>query len=348
MITSQIKIDSLKLTFPRNMVQIVDNKFAKEYQKIYVDTGEIDDKTVSLDKHKVDLVKGISSRIALGQWIMGSNISEVVFIQINAKMLRDKYFEGITLNNWKMVYDHIINQQIIYIDERAFLTGWISDIDFAFDFTAKPDELKEVISLLHKKVLPNRYKYVDKPYLRKTNVGIMFNKRAKATPSKPFVKIYHKGLELLYKSDEFGREFLQEIDFKNTARLEVTFKNTRDKKYHGLNNFKEFRDLLELPQKTLEKIVFKAIPQYIMIQEKIQITEEVSPTDRYIIWLINILMKHGYGAAMLHQGLDIFDDKQQKHRVKRKLEKILKEVPDQHLLKKNKRIEGILEQLRIV
>ena len=344
----KINIDSLKLTFPRNLVQIIDEKFAKEYQKIYVESGEIDEKNISLDKHKVDLVKGISSRIALGQWVMGNEVSEVLFIQINAKMLRDKYLEGITWKNWKLVYDHIINQQIIYIDERTFLSGWISDIDFNFDFIATPKLLIETITVLHQKVLPSKWKFVDKPYKRQTNVGIMFNKRAKATPSKPFVKIYHKGLELKYKSEEFAREFLQGQDYENIARLEVTLKNTRDKKYHGLNDFKEFRDLLDLPQKKREQIVFKAIPQYIMVQEKIIITDEVSPTDRYIIWLINILMKHGYGSAMLHQGLDIFEDKQQKHRVKRKLEKILQEVPDQNKLKENKRIEGILEQLRLV
>lgn len=346
-LNNKVKIDSLKLTFPRNLVQIVDEKFAQKYKKIYIETGEIDEESVSLDKHKVDVVKGISSRIALGQWVMGNEQCEVVFIQINAKMLRDKYFDGITLENWKMVYDHIINQQIIYIDERTFLTGWISDIDFCFDFEATPKQLIQVISTLHQKVQPSKYKYVDKPYKKQTNVGIMFNKREKATPSKPFVKIYHKGLELKYHSEEFGREFLKGQEFENIARLEVTFKNTRDKKYHGLNDFKEFRDLLSLNQKTREKILFKAIPQYIMIQEKLIIKDDVSPTDKYMIWMINILMQHGYSSNTLHQGLDIFEDKQQKHRVKRKLTKLLEQFPDQELLNKNAKIDGIFQLLRI-
>ena len=46
---SPIKIDSLKLTFPRNSVQIIDGKFNKEYQKLYIDSGEIEPE-VSLDK----------------------------------------------------------------------------------------------------------------------------------------------------------------------------------------------------------------------------------------------------------------------------------------------------------
>lgn len=359
---SKIKIDSLKLTFPRNSVQIIDEKFAQEYQKIYINTGEIDTESVSLDKHKVEQIKGISSRIALGQWVMGDNINEVLFLQINAKMCRELYFDGINWNNWKLVYNHIMQQRVIYMDERTFLNGMVTDIDFAFDFKATPKELSEVITMLYSKVLPERHKFVSAPFRQKTNVGIQFNKREKATPSKPFIKIYHKGLELQYKSEEFGRTFLtgqkfkevykkknQDVpDWKNTSRLEVTLKNSRDKKYHGLNQLKDMKDLLDLSDKEREKIVFSGLPKYLNRASKIHITDEVSPTDRYIIWMIDLLMKHGYGKAALFQGLDIFEDKQQKHRIRKKLEKIVDAVPDQNKLESNRRIDNILLQLKVL
>lgn len=345
---SNIKIDSLKLTFPRNSVQIIDGKFTKKYHKIYIESGEVDEEHIDLDKHKVEKIKGISSRIALGQWVMGNNINEVLFVQINAKMCRETYFEGITWQNWRKVYNHIIAQQVIYLDERTFLTGMVTDIDFAYDFLATPQELSDLITLTYGRVKPTLHKYVSTPFKQKANVGIQFNKREKATPSKPFAKIYHKGLELSFKSHEFADSFLRGVDYENVARLEVTLKNSRDKKYHVLNRLKDMKDLLDLKKEEKEKIVFSAMPKYLdSIKAKVMQTE-LKPQDAYMVWLMDILTKHGYGKAAFFQGLDIFDDKQKRHRMKVRLEKLLNDIPDQNLLDKNRRIDDLLKQLKII
>ena len=342
-----IKIDSLKLTFPRNAVQIIDGKFAEEYKKIYVKTGEIDEEHINLDKHKIEKIKGISSRIGLGVWQMGAHQNEVLFIQVNAKMLRERYFEGITWDNWTMIYDHIINQGVIYIDQRAFLNGLISDIDFAFDAFSPPKEFIDFITAVYARILPERHKFVSKPFRTATNVGIMLNKREKATPSRPFAKFYHKGLELQYKSEEFARSFLQGQDYENIARLEVTLKNSRDKKYHGLNNLKDMKDLLDMDQKKRQKVVFSAVPKYLHRLDKIQYSDELSPQDKYLCWCLQLLAERGYGKSAFYAGLEIFDNKQQRHRMKKKLEKIIDGIPDQELINKNSRIDDLFQQFKI-
>jgi hypothetical protein len=355
---SLIKIDSLKITFPRGLVQIVDNKLGEEYQRVYVhsgelekrknkDTGEMED-FVNLQKHVVDDTYGIKSRIALGSWVMGNNINEVVFIQVNAKMLRDRYSEGITKDNWKMVYDHIINQQVIYIDERAWLQGMVSDIDFCYDFEASQSELIQSNKMLYSMVLPQLQKFVDVPFSRQTNVGIQFNRREKATPAKPFAKIYHKGTELQFNSVEFYEKFLKDQDFSNVARLEVNLKNSKHKKHHNLIHIKSFEDLLNMKAKEKEKVLFDALPRYVTGITKENISKDLTPNDQYLVWLFNQLMRHGYGKSAFVAGLDIFEDKQQRHRMRKKLNKLFDEIHDQKTLTENTRIDEIFKQLRII
>ena len=339
-----VKIDSLKLTFPRNAVQIIDGKFTEEYKKIYIKTGEIDEEHINLDKHKVEKIKGISSRIGLGLWQMGNQQNEVMFIQVNAKMLRDKYFEGITWDNWEMVYNHIINQGVIYLDHRTFLSGLISDVDFALDGYAEPNLFIDFVTKLYSDVLPERHKFVSKPFRRATNIGIQFNKREKATPARPFAKFYHKGLELQYKSEEFARHFLQGQDYQNLCRLEVTLKNSRDKAYNHLSQLKDMKDLLDLDQKKRMKFVKSAVPKYLHRLDRFVYDDSLSPTDKYISWLLQLLADRGYGKAAFYAGLEILDDKQKRHRMKKKLQRIIDNIPDQELIDKNTKIDDLYTQ----
>ena len=85
------KIDSLKLRIPRHLVEYIDPTFCEEYQRIYINTGMIED-TVSLEKHKVSLVNGISTRIAVMFLLEGGMTKEYIIIQANSKQLKKKYF----------------------------------------------------------------------------------------------------------------------------------------------------------------------------------------------------------------------------------------------------------------
>lgn len=361
----EITIDSLKLTFPRNAVQIIDGKFNQEYQKIYIKTGEIDENHINLDKHKVEKIKGISSRIGLGVWQMGTHQNEVIFIQINAKMLREYYFEGIRWDNWRLVYDHIINQGIIYMDEQTFLSGMVTDIDFAKQRIAEPAIFKDFVTHVYAKVLPDRHKFVSKPFRQQTNIGIQFNTREKATPSRPFTKFYHKGLELEFKSTEFKTNFLDTekyrklggVDFTNFARLEVQLKNSSHKQYHALQDIKDMKNLLDLQaekgkrskehQERLAAFFDNAVPKYLHRLDRVKYDDSLTPVDQYISWLLGLLSDRGYGKAAFYAGLEIFEDKQQKHRMKKKLERIIDNLPDQEVLDKNTRIDDLFTQFKI-
>jgi len=331
---TKVKIDSLKLTLPQSHVQIIDNKLGEKFQRLYLKTGELEKRMapdtgqledhINLQNHIVDETKGIKSRIALGTWTHGTQISKVVYIQINAKMLKSRYDEGINLENWREVYNHIINLRVVYIDERAFLNALISDVDFCHDFKCNPAELIEFTSRLKALVLPNLEKYIYGQWKKNINVGLQFRERSKGTPAKPFIKYYHKGLELFYNSTEFYEEFLKEngVNYKETARLEINMKNSAYKKHHNLLHIKTFIDLLEMKEKEKEKILFSSTKKYINNLEK--------------------------AASNGEAGLQIFDDKQKRHRMNKKLTKLFDEIGDQKTLKENTRIDEIFKQLQLL
>ena len=357
---SLIKIDSLKITFPFSQVQIIDNKLGEEYKRLFEHSGELEtrinletgkfEEFVNLQNHVVDETFGIKSRIAIGTQVHGDNINKVIYVQVNAKMLREKYDEGINNNNWKMLYNHIINLQVIYIDERTWLHGLVSDIDFCYDFEATPAELISFSNRLKTIILPHMVKFLFGQWSKNTNVGLQFRERSKGTPAKPFIKYYHKGLELLYNSVVFYNKFLKdnETDYNNIARLEVNLKNAEHKKYHNLSHIKSFIDLMEITEKQKEKLIFTATPKYVTSLHKDLNNGDLPPMDQYTLWLFKQLMRHGYGKSAFIAGLEIFPDKQQKHRMRKKLFKLFAEIDDQKTLTENTKIDEIFKQLRIL
>ena len=69
--------------------------------------------------------------------------------------------------------------------------------------------------------------------------------------------------------------------------------------------------------------------------------------DKYLCWCLQLLAERGYGKSAFYAGLEIFDDKQQRHRMKKKLEKIIDGIPDQELINKNTRIDDLFTQFKI-
>ena len=336
----KVKIDSLKLRVPKHRCKILSPTFAQEYQKIVCDTGEIDPE-ISLDKHKVHLLNGITTRVAVFHQLSGGMSEEQIIIQVNAKQLGAKYFEGITDKNVKDIYNYIMALNIIECNYLDFLDAFVSDIDFCIDLLVEPKAMQEGNIYLYNHVKPNLYKYVSKPFNRKDNTGMQFNNRAKATPGKPFVKIYHKGIELEHHSSEFAQSYLKNFDFANIGRIEYTLKNARHKKKLKLK-FKTMKELLEmLRENEIEnKInVFDGVHAYI---DKPAINRNVatlSPTDRILLYFIDRYVENGADKEAIINALEIFhwkDEAQQKSRMKKKLLKLINEVSDVHKMEKNK------------
>jgi hypothetical protein len=68
---------------------------------------------------------------------------EYVVFQINAKMLKHKYFEGITRSNIKLIYEYLMSFKVVHVDYISFLDGLISDVDLCLDYHITRESMQE-------------------------------------------------------------------------------------------------------------------------------------------------------------------------------------------------------------
>lgn len=341
----KIKIDSFKLRIPSANVKIIDTKFASKYQKIYTETGEIDEH-INLDKHKVNIEKGITTRIGIVHSMDAQGGGEYVVFQINAKQLKRRYFEGINRRNIKIIYKYLMSFNLVHVDYKVFLDGLISDIDLCLDFNITREAMVETNQKIYESILPHCYKYVSKPFRRKDNTGLQFNDRSKATPSKPYCKIYHKTTELETKSEEFASAFLKDIDYQDLGRFEFTIKNSDHKRYLKLG-YQSLDDFLKIQYKRLEAFFFTGIKSYTMPNEIIREYKDLSPTDRLLLEFINRLIARGSDKHNIYTALNIFEVPQEKSRMKKKLFNLLERVDDKHRLIANAESMQMMRILRL-
>ncbi|MEQ3655373.1 MAG: hypothetical protein ABNH00_05880 [Dokdonia sp.] len=340
-----IKIDSLKIRIPRYKVTYVDDSFAEAYKKIYLKTGLIEDH-VQLDKHKVDITDGISSRIAVFNSLQGGKAEEQIVIQCNAKQLKEKYFQGINFKTLPFLYQYIMDLKIIHVSYEDFLNAYVSDIDFCYDVQVSPKVMIEGNQEIYNHIKPSCFKYVTKPFRRSTNVGIQFNTREKATPSLPYVKIYHKTLELLHKSNDFAEKHLKGQDYNNIGRLEYTIKNSKHRKKLKIeaNTFKE---LLEIPLPQIGAAVFTGVLSYIERNSIERDYKDISPTDKLILFFLHRCKENGDSTNDLYSALNIFEIAQEKSRMKKKMRQLLHQVDEKKRLIPDKETEDFLKHIKL-
>jgi hypothetical protein len=340
-----VKIDSLKIRIPLHKVKYVNSTFASKYQKMYMETGLVDDH-INLDQHMADFTDGISSRIAVIHTMQGGIGEKQIAIQCNAKQLRDRYLEGISANTVKDLYDYIIALKIIYVDYSDFLDAYVSDIDICYDVKVTPETMREANQKIYLNVTPTKVKYVSKPFARKDNTGINFNSRDKAVPSLPHVKIYHKTLELESNSLEFAEKHLKGQDIKDIGRLEYTIKNYKHKKRLNID-FTSLSDLLNITAKHLETIIFSGVLVYIDKKTILRNYKDLSPLKMLLLHFIDRDIKNGSDKEAIYASLNIFDNAQERSRMKKQIKYLLENVEDKKRLLANKETLDFLRQIRL-
>jgi hypothetical protein len=349
----KIKVDSFKLRIPTEKVTIVSTTFCEKFKKLYIDTGEID-KDVSLEKYKTNIENGISTRIGIVNFRVNRDESkEFIYFQLNSKMCKERYLEGITTDTIKIVYDYIIALNIVYVDYQEFINGFVSDIDFAYDINITAPVMVEMNKQIYSRVRDDKFKYVDKPFGKQDNVGMQFNRREKATPSSPFVKIYHKGLEMKHNSPEFYAAYLSGIDLSNHGRLEYTLKNAKHQKHLGIS-IKTLNQLMEIDRMLIENIVLSGIPEgYIEKRVVVKDYSKITPTERVILHLMTELVNRGGDKQIIYSVLRTFDstsstDRKNMSRAKKIIDDLvfMMDTGTKKTMKLNRKVNDVLRILR--
>jgi len=328
-------IDSLRIRVKRNKVKILDKTLISSYVKYYPSLEIIDEEVRSATPF-VHTTNGITYRIYVKAFIDKSKqAQEYVVFQISAKMLKERYFEGITKENIKYILEDINALKVVQIDINSLLDGLVSDIDICINQLVDIKSYNTAIALMDRYPKDSKkplLKVYGSPSPTCKNRGIDFNKREKATNTTPYCKIYHKGFELLSKSLPFYDAYLKPLKAKflnNLVRYEFTIKAHKHKEYlikKGFNaDFKTLGDLLSTPQDDLTQIAKTGLKMYIEDNKESKVSKDNSPTDIMIQYYIENLINLGFDTEKLLGFSHLIEDKSSRSRTKTKARKLINE-----------------------
>lgn len=296
--------DSLSLKIPFNDCIIIDHRLTSPTFIYYehldlIDSERYPPKPIIIAKDGITIRIGLAEIPIYDAITKEKTLTQFINLTVSSKLLKHRYFDGITKETISILYDEFIAFQIFYCSIDTFLDGMASDIDVCINRYADSKEI--FIDVLQ--VLENQCGIKSK-FLRiikePGNIGLSFNTRDHAKPSIPFIKLYHKELELLSKSKEFYDTFLlgTHADFiKNLTRIEATIRNydhkKRLEKYVILPKFKTLREYLDISQNQLWDFVVFSINGYIENSPRVT-CPNLSPTDHIIYELLQNSISLGH------------------------------------------------------
>ena len=331
------KIDSFSLLIPfeedNKDALIVSSTFNEPYQKVYY-TGETEEDINFYNNYEkvnnLDTSTFVKYKVVKRLW-NGEN-KAFVQVMLTSKLLLNNYFTGINKNNIDLILDRINNDNIVYLDKNTLLNSFVTDIDLCKDYEVNKDQFIELKQQLISLVIDSKQSVINSKRINSKDMfGIQYNERHKATPSKPFAKLYYKTSELINKSTEFYLKNLKGyagIISKGIARFEVTIKASQHKKKLGINNVKTLNDLLNLSQLELNTIYSKIVSEYYTASNKIKNTntEKMSTSNLIISKLIDKILQLDETittAELIHIVCVDAYNKRQKHDAKSKILEVI-------------------------
>ena len=228
-------VDSFRLRIETKHITFTEKGKKRLLEK--VETPKVDSESLSETEFKniayipADLAeKGIKTRFAVVLQFTGyekEDTIEVLEILVNSKLLKTKYREGIHKHNLRDLIEEINKIGLVELDLATIaLHGMMTDIDIKSDFYGMPPgKTKELMKGI-KDISKSDVDFTN----RKQAAAIQYSYRHNPTGyiSKPFIKLYHKGMELMHNSNTFREAFLMpQEDLNNVLRVEGQIKNRK-------------------------------------------------------------------------------------------------------------------------
>jgi hypothetical protein len=290
-------IDSFTLRIPFDKCKIIDARLTSYTLKIYEQTGEISKDLEGPKPIRITTPEGITLRIGLAHIPIKNQRKTLDFITltVTTKLLKQHYFKGINLNTIKIIYDHFISLKVFKCTYKTFLNSQISDIDINVNrYVTNYQTFRHIITDLNRSA--NEKQRYFNIFKKADNTGVDINTRYKATPSLPYIKLYHKQIELETKSLPFNLAYLQDHNIENLIRVEMTIKNHTHKKYlvrKGIiTEYETLYDFLNIPQEQLLQFLQHSIQCY--TEKKVHIkSTELSSKEQLLYKTINYMRSKG-------------------------------------------------------
>jgi len=308
MSSNLISMDSCKVRIPLEQVKVLNDSLLSHWipMEVNEETGEMREAIGADFKNKAYYHNrdGISTRFAIEKQVTADqSIKEFLTIGINAKMLKQEYFKGITSNNLDKVHSYLMSLKIASFSFSAFKSAECTDVDYKKDFLCENiDELTLKLQIL---TIPTKKKGEGhERYARHDNKGIEWSSRkGTAITRAPFMKVYSKELDLKHNSTEFHSNHLQGQSIEYLTRVEFTIKNKKHFRIYEVNNT-SLQALTNISQSTLNKMLQNSITKHIERAIRPRKEEEgVTPKEQEIINLIHLLQANRVGLNEAKRGL---------------------------------------------
>ena len=123
------KIDSLRIEIPISDVEIIDKTLIEKLYLINSDAQVIKEKKGEAWVKDID---GINYKFwAKGFYNVSTKVHDNFLVLLaNAKMLHERYFEGLNQNNIDFLLDNLNKHKVVNISKEALLKATVSDVDF--------------------------------------------------------------------------------------------------------------------------------------------------------------------------------------------------------------------------
>ena len=341
-VPNSIRIDSLKLRIPLSLVNIKDKSIFDHFIEVNGSTGEFnpEDYKTKFKEYRFTQTAKVKIGIERRNTFQGGN-EECLMIYLNSKILRERYCQGIHFDLIKDVYSDLIALNVFELDFDTFVRSECTDIDFKFDEVMNQDTWNSLLDEFMRLTIPSAE--LDKGYKRfkptkqePLNNGLQYNKRATATPSRPFLKLYWKGGELLSNSLDYYDEHLKHETSKEQAkeivRIETTIKNKEHAKKLGIENttLLALLSLTELEKETMfRKIISKHLikPNKETKVERAKDNDKMNPTEQiFYVALMSLMTNQNLTSnEAIETLLQTIDDKSAKSKKRTALKRIYDE-----------------------
>ena len=323
-------VDSLRVRIKMTKVKVLDKRLIDDYVAYYPSMDLLDD-VVCKAPPCVRVINGITYRFYVKAYITPKKVSELYLVlQLSAKMLKKKYFEGLSRDNISDVYNDIMSFRIFHFSEQSLFDGLVSDIDFCINNYISVKSFDVARKALKTALLPSKESIVWFPN-KEGNKGVEFNKRDKATNTNPHCIIYHKGAELMcQKTVTFYNAYLAPMFsgvLNKLFRFEFTIRNAKHKEYLTKNNLltsslKTLSDLFKVSIKDRLAICKSGIPHYTETRLKLS-NDGLNPTDIAIQYYMQNLIELGFDTERLLGFTHLVEDPSSRSRIKTRFKKIL-------------------------
>jgi hypothetical protein len=329
-----IEIDSLKLRIPYDQITIVNSLIIDKIGVYNVETGEEIEEPKARNWYRVEKQNNISQKLYSYKWdiqqitLEKGRAFKYLCVQVNSKVLHQHYFKGISLDTIKLVYKQLMNEKVVSFSLQTFLNSDCTDIDFKKDIIN--EHFRTAVTTLNDLSKPfKQYGKGANAFMQKDNLGIEWSNRRTASPSNPYLKLYHKGLQCVMSKDmkPYYNEYLKRgpETIQDRIRIEYTIKNKKHLQKWGVNSQKLI-DLLKLDQAKKNEMLEGIVKHHLLprVAPIIKPETDLKPTDMMLYksmsgWSDNSL--HSRDMIIKEMTIDIHP-KQRRSESKKKLENL--------------------------